>query len=819
MIRFLLFIILLFFYSNAHAQQSRELRGRVLQYDTRMSKGKAAEGVLVEIRETSGSDDTDELGLFRIQIPSVIRSGDEVELIVEIEGFQIYRPIGGKQRVPADLVRDQIDIKLLPIGSRLFLSYEGIELLLEQVADKTREKVKNTGEKKVVIDLIGSISDWANRYGFSIEEVQSEVEAWIANVKANRKHDPYLLGLAAFAENQFEVAAEHFKLSAEESEDALAKANERVDTLKARVIRDYRKQGHAHYANYDFQAALGAYKQARTHTDTTLYAKSWARLSSDVGATQLQLGVRVKGQDAIDFMKSSIASHQQALKVYERDLLPQDLAQTQKELAKTLNELAQRTEGLEGIRLLQQADSIYRQVLKVFTYETVPKEWAGTQKNLANTLNQLGRRSEGQRGLNLLRESKEAYHQSLRVFTRDGFPEEWAQTQSNLAGTLIHLGLRIDKESGVYLLQEAEVAYRKSLEISTLESDPQDWARLQMNLAIALNQLALRSVAEEEGLRLLREAVATYQNVFKVYTREALPQKWALAQMNLSSTLSQLGQRNEGNDKLRLLQEAATALRQALQVFTREAFPQDWALTQFNLANILNDSGGHVKGEEGLLLLQQAEETYRLVLEVYIREALPQHWALVHSNIALALNRMGMQSKGEQGLNLLKKAETEYRLALEVFTREASPQNWAQTYNNLGANLSIQIVHFSNRMGSQGIAEILEKSLSISKELDHLSGYFSHWLAEALNKIAWDWAIKDKNLDKALLYSEQSLSLSANNPNYFDTLAEVYLRMKQVEEARQANEEARQHAGDIEELLKSIKERELRINAFLQDSH
>lgn len=68
------------------------------------------------------------------------------------------------------------------------------------------------------------------------------------------------------------------------------------------------------------------------------------------------------------------------------------------------------------------------------------------------------------------------------------------------------------------------------------------------------------------------------------YTREQLPQQWAMMQNKLGIALQEQGIRTGGEAGAHLLAEAVTAYRQALEVRTREALPLQWAQTHSNFA-------------------------------------------------------------------------------------------------------------------------------------------------------------------------------------------------------------------------------------------
>jgi hypothetical protein len=108
----------------------------------------------------------------------------------------------------------------------------------------------------------------------------------------------------------------------------------------------------------------------------------------------------------------------------------------------------------------------------------------------------------------------------------------------------------------------------------------------QNNLGTALTRMGER-LAGAEGARRLEEAVAAYRAALTVYTREALPQDWAMTQNNLGTALTRMGEREGGTEGARRLAEAVEAYRQALTVRTRDALPGQWAATQHNLGATL----------------------------------------------------------------------------------------------------------------------------------------------------------------------------------------------------------------------------------------
>ena len=111
---------------------------------------------------------------------------------------------------------------------------------------------------------------------------------------------------------------------------------------------------------------------------------------------------------------------------------------------------------------------------------------------------------------------------------------------------------------------------------------------------------------------------------------------------------------------LRRLNEAVEAYRQALTVYTRDDLPQDWALTQNNLGTALWDLGERLGGPEGQGRLNEAVEAYRLALTVATRDDLPQYWARTQNGLGLALQiqvRLGGFPAGLEQVDRLAQAE------------------------------------------------------------------------------------------------------------------------------------------------------------------
>jgi tetratricopeptide (TPR) repeat protein len=231
-------------------------------------------------------------------------------------------------------------------------------------------------------------------------------------------------------------------------------------------------------------------------------------------------------------------------------------------------------------------------------------------------------------------------------------------------------------------LGESVAAFRQALQVYTREHLPQDWAMTQNNLGAALSLLGDRT-GGAEGAKLLAEAVAAYRQALLVRTHEHLPQQWAMTQNNLGNALSSQGDRTGGAEGAKLLAESAAAYRQALQVYTRDHLPQQWATTQNNLGTALSSQGERTGKAEGAKLLGEAVAAFRLALLVRTREHLPQDWASTQNNVGNALETLGRRCRGKEREGYLSEAVAAYSQALTVFSRKADDRHWRITSRNL----------------------------------------------------------------------------------------------------------------------------------------
>src|SRR5690349_11622193 len=227
------------------AQQARELRGQIFHLGENGEKI-SEPGLIVTLVETGATDDTNDQGIFRLPLPPAFQSGDSVTISIDKTGWRIRYPLDGETRVPR--VSEILPVELLPVGSKLFWTHDRIEKFVQDASERSKQERRRKDEAPS-LNLGREIKEWAAKYGFSTQEAREEIDRWIADVEAAHE-DSYQKGLAAFAKQQFDTAAERFRDSAEwriRQLDGVRKQQKnlavKADRLQDEVVRDLRLQG------------------------------------------------------------------------------------------------------------------------------------------------------------------------------------------------------------------------------------------------------------------------------------------------------------------------------------------------------------------------------------------------------------------------------------------------------------------------------------------------------------------------------------------------------------------------------------------------
>ena len=231
---------------------------------------------------------------------------------------------------------------------------------------------------------------------------------------------------------------------------------------------------------------------------------------------------------------------------------------------------------------------------------------------------------------------------------------------------------------------------RQALTLLPRQENEEFWAAMQ----IALGNSLMQTILGDDRAQNIEEAIAVYQQVLQIKTREATPIEWATLMMNLGVAFSK---RIRG-DRSQNIEKAIAAYQQASEVTTRETMPIEWAQLMNNLAVAYRN---RIRGDRAQNI-EEAIAAYQQSLQVRTREAMPIEWAQVMNNLASAYyNRI----QGDRAQNI-EEAIAAYQQSLQVRTREILPTEWATSMMNLGIAYSERI------LGEK--AQNIEEAIAIS---------------------------------------------------------------------------------------------------------
>jgi tetratricopeptide (TPR) repeat protein len=178
---------------------------------------------------------------------------------------------------------------------------------------------------------------------------------------------------------------------------------------------------------------------------------------------------------------------------------------------------------------------------------------------------------------------------------------------------------------------DALAAWRDAVQLANGARLPNLRCDLLLGLALALHDAA------GSARQLLVEAINTYQEALHAgITLEGRPETYALVQNNLGLAYIAMPMTSAG-DKIRLA-VAVQAFREALKVYTREAFPDQWSSATLNMANALQ----YLPSSHPQENLIEAVNAYEALLEVRNRALDPVGYARLLANQANALAHLGM---------------------------------------------------------------------------------------------------------------------------------------------------------------------------------
>ena len=289
----------------------RELHGEVFSIENGEQAPQFFPNVQMTLREFGASGLTNDQGLFRIQLPVNVLSGQEVTLRHDKKGYAICFPLLGKQLIPADLTRP-VEIRMLPEGSKLFWTHERIEEFIARTAGESAKKPP--GRPGEATDLSAYILELGRHNGFTADEVRQEIGKWM-EVARKDVTDFRRQGMVAFAEKNFRLAGENFRRSAEEMEQQAAK------NLRASAA-DRELSGDSFFNARDYRQALQQYRHTltllKTYKDSLgpLGIKTYPEHTVDVQRITFKsanakrgLGEQVAGPDSRRYLEEAVREY------------------------------------------------------------------------------------------------------------------------------------------------------------------------------------------------------------------------------------------------------------------------------------------------------------------------------------------------------------------------------------------------------------------------------------------------------------------------------------------------------------------------------
>jgi len=266
------------------------------------------------------------------------------------------------------------------LKKELGLSYDRIEKLIAGISDKMARQGKG-GDKPQPVDFSYYLKEWAEKNGFTLEQVKTALNEWAA--KAAVSDNYRTKALSHFYRKNCSQAALNFEKAALQGEARRNAIKEMERQADLDTYENWKDAGNALYADYKFREALEKYRNAGKIVRYENYPWQWIEIRIYIGNTEWELGMRVKGEESKNLLSSAVDTYRGVLAVCTREHLPQQWAATQNNLGNALSNQGIRTGGQAGARLLAQAVTAFLSALEVRTLKYLPEYWAQTQNNLA----------------------------------------------------------------------------------------------------------------------------------------------------------------------------------------------------------------------------------------------------------------------------------------------------------------------------------------------------------------------------------------------------------------------------------------------------
>jgi tetratricopeptide (TPR) repeat protein len=201
------------------------------------------------------------------------------------------------------------------------------------------------------------------------------------------------------------------------------------------------------------------------------------------------------------------------------------------------------------------------------------------------------------------------YKMALKKISSEQAPEIWAVAQSHYASVLKAQGDGKTDEA-TEALKNAAVAYQKITETLSRVAHPYDWALAHINHGLVLYRLSGRS----GRAAYLQEASKSFEEALTVYTKEAMPPRWA-----------------EVTNQYGVILLAIKRFRQALEIRKRDKMPLLWAQTANNLGAACFSLA---KRNAEAALLREASSCFEGAVEIYQTSGAAKKAEVIRNNLS-----------------------------------------------------------------------------------------------------------------------------------------------------------------------------------------
>src|SRR6185503_11781348 len=122
---------------------------------------------------------TDAKGRFSIELSSDLKAGERVIINVQKKGWLINYPLDGEWNIPNVGLQNiqTLDVIIVPVGSKALWTHARIEKLIASLSTEITN-LKREGERRRTVDFTYFLSEWADKYGFTPQEVREAFHNW-----------------------------------------------------------------------------------------------------------------------------------------------------------------------------------------------------------------------------------------------------------------------------------------------------------------------------------------------------------------------------------------------------------------------------------------------------------------------------------------------------------------------------------------------------------------------------------------------------------------------------------------------------------------